>query len=64
MLLKDISDKVGYTKEEQDICAALREKPLTVTQLAAYTKKKYGKSLCAECATEKGRANGKNEADA
>ncbi len=34
VLLKDISDKVGYTKEEQDICAALREKPLTVTQLA------------------------------
>ena len=26
---------------------------MTVTQLAAYTKKKYGKNLCAECAQEK-----------
>ena len=26
---------------------------MTATQLAAYTKKKYGKNLCAECAKEK-----------
>ena len=26
---------------------------MSVTQLAAYTKKKYGKNLCAECAKEK-----------
>ena len=26
---------------------------MSVTQLAAYTKKKYGKQLCAECAKEK-----------
>ena len=26
---------------------------MSVTQLAAYTKKKYGKQLCAECAQEK-----------
>jgi len=34
VLLKDISDKVGYTDEERQLCEALREKPLTVTQLA------------------------------
>lgn len=37
---------------------------MTAKQLAAYTKKKYGKSLCADCATEKGKGNGKTEADA
>ncbi len=34
VLLKDISGKLGYTEEEQQLCAALKEKPLTVTQLA------------------------------
>ena len=34
VLLKDISDKVGYTEEERAVCDALKEKPLTVTQLA------------------------------
>jgi RNase P subunit RPR2 len=29
---------------------------MSVTQLAAYTKKKYGKTLCAECAKEKKEA--------
>ena len=29
---------------------------MTVTQLAAYTKKKYGKQLCADCAKEKKEA--------
>ena len=29
---------------------------MSVTQLAAYTKKKYGKALCAECAKEKKEA--------
>ena len=29
---------------------------MSVTQLAAYTKKKYGKQLCAECAKEKKEA--------
>ena len=35
---------------------------MSVTQLAAYTKKKYGKQLCAECAKEKKEAE-KNGAD-
>ncbi len=37
VLLKDISDKVGYTDDERTICAALKEKPLTITQLADVT---------------------------
>ena len=34
VLLKDISDKIGYTDEERELCEALKEKPLTMTQLA------------------------------
>ena len=34
VLLKDISGKTGYTEDEQKICAALKDKPLTITQLA------------------------------
>lgn len=34
---------------------------MSVTQLAAYTKKKYGKNLCAECA--KGKKEAENNAD-
>ena len=34
VLLKDISDKLGYTEEERQLCAVLREKPLTETKLA------------------------------
>ena len=34
VLLKDISGKVGYTEDEQAICAALKEKPLTISQVA------------------------------
>ena len=34
---------------------------MTVTQLAAYTKKKYGKQICAECAQKEAE---KNAADA
>ncbi len=34
VLLKDISDKIGYTDEERALCEALREKPMTRTALA------------------------------
>ena len=34
---------------------------MSVTQLAAYTKKKYGKTLCAECAKEKKEAESNAE---
>lgn len=36
---------------------------MSVPQLAAYTKKKYGKILCAECAKEHKQEAEKNEAD-
>ncbi len=34
VLLKDITGKTGYTDEERALCEALREEPLTITDLA------------------------------
>ena len=34
VLLKDITGKAGYSQEERALCEALREKPLSVTDLA------------------------------
>ena len=34
VLLKDVADKIGYTDEERALCDALREKPLTISELA------------------------------
>ena len=34
VLIKDISDKVGYTEKEQDLCAALKGGPVTMADLA------------------------------
>lgn len=35
VLLKDITDKIGYTEEERAVCQALQDGPLTISDLAA-----------------------------